>query len=106
MSGPKQQPRSLHAVLSSRANPRAVAERSEVVFTSLPGPDQMEPAVLDPATGILAGLRAGGAYIDLTTNAPTVARRVAEACRSQGCRHARCAGQRTTADDDGHGRRR
>src|SRR5271169_5225210 len=65
------------------ANPRAVAERSEVVFTSLPGPDQMEPAVLDPSNGILSGLRAGGAYIDLTTNAPTVARRVAEACRGK-----------------------
>src|SRR5271155_2160430 len=66
------------------ANPRAVAQRSEVVFTSLPGPDQMEPVVLDPATGILAGLRAGSAYIDLTTNAPAVARRVGEACRAQG----------------------
>jgi 3-hydroxyisobutyrate dehydrogenase-like beta-hydroxyacid dehydrogenase len=41
-------------------NPRAVAERSEVVFTSLPGPDQMEPAVLDSGTGILAGLHTGG----------------------------------------------
>lgn len=66
------------------ASPRAVAERSEVVFTSLPGPDQMEPAVLDPATGILAGLRAGAGYVDLTTNAPTVARRVAAACRTNG----------------------
>ena len=66
------------------ANPRAVAERSEVVFTSLPGPDEMEPTVLDPATGILAGLRAGCGYIDLTTNAPTVARRVGEACRVSG----------------------
>ncbi len=66
------------------ANPRAVAERSEVVFTSLPGPDQMEPAVLDPASGILAGLRAGKVYIDLTTNAPTVARRVGDACRAKG----------------------
>ena len=66
------------------ANPRAVAESSEAVFTSLPGPDQMEPAVLDPSTGILAGLRAGGGYIDLTTNAPAVARRVAEACRAKG----------------------
>jgi 3-hydroxyisobutyrate dehydrogenase-like beta-hydroxyacid dehydrogenase len=65
-------------------NPRAVAENSEAVFTSLPGPDQMEPAVLDPSAGILAGLRAGGLYIDLTTNAPTVARRVAAACRDKG----------------------
>ncbi len=66
------------------ASPRAVAERSGVVFTSLPGPDQMEPAVLDPATGILIGLRPGGGYIDLTTNSPSVARRVAEACRTRG----------------------
>ena len=65
-------------------SPRAVAERAEIVFTSLPGPDQMEPAVLDPSTGILAGLRRGGGYVDLSTNAPAVARRVAEACRGKG----------------------
>ncbi|HTV44096.1 MAG TPA: NAD(P)-dependent oxidoreductase [Stellaceae bacterium] len=64
--------------------PREVAEKSEIVFTSLPGPAEMEPAVLDPATGILAGLRRGGGYIDLTTNAPAVARRVAETCRGKG----------------------
>ena len=77
------------ATLSARGaaaadNPRTVAEASEIVFTSLPGPDEMEPAMLDPATGILAGLRAGAAYIDLTTNAPMVSRRVAEACRMRG----------------------
>jgi 3-hydroxyisobutyrate dehydrogenase-like beta-hydroxyacid dehydrogenase len=44
----------------------------------------VELAVLDPSGGILAGLRAGGAYIDTTTNAPGVARRVAEACRTRG----------------------
>jgi 3-hydroxyisobutyrate dehydrogenase len=65
-------------------SPFAVAQESEVVFTSLPGPDEMEPAVLDPSIGILAGLRRGDAYIDLTTNAPSAARRVAEACRAGG----------------------
>ncbi len=65
-------------------SPRMVAERSEIVFTSLPGPDEMQPAVLDPATGILAGLRAGGCYIDLTTNAPAIVRKIAEACRAKG----------------------
>ena len=65
-------------------SPRAVAERSEVVFTSLPGPDEMQRAVLDPETGVLAGLRQGGCYIDLTTNAPPVAREVAAACRAKG----------------------
>ena len=66
------------------ASPRAVAEKSEVVFTSLPGPDEMRATVLDPQRGVLAGLREGGCYIDLTTNAPAVAREVAAACAAKG----------------------
>jgi len=66
------------------ATPRKAAEASEVVFTSLPGPGEVEKAALDPETGILAGLARGGAYIDLTTNAPTTIRGVAEACRERG----------------------
>ncbi len=65
-------------------SPRAAAEGSEVVFTSLPGPVEVEAAALDPEAGILAGLPAGCVHIDLTTNAPAVARRVAEACRARG----------------------
>ena len=65
-------------------NPCAVAEASAVVFTSLPGPAEVEQAVLDPVRGILAGLKPGGAYIDMTTNAPNVVRRIAEVCRTQG----------------------
>jgi 3-hydroxyisobutyrate dehydrogenase len=64
--------------------PRAVAERSDVVFTSLPGPAEVEQTVLDPTTGILAGLRSGSAYIDMTTNTPRVVRQLAEGCRAQG----------------------
>src|ERR1700756_2950062 len=64
--------------------PADVARHSEVVFTSLPGPREVEHAVLDPATGILAGLSAGGAFIDMTTNAPGVARRLAAVCRPRG----------------------
>ena len=65
-------------------NPCAVAEASEAVFTSLPGPVEVEKGVLDPDTGILAGLRPGSAYIDMTTNAPRVVRHIAEVCRAQG----------------------
>jgi 3-hydroxyisobutyrate dehydrogenase-like beta-hydroxyacid dehydrogenase len=65
-------------------NPCEVARRSEVVFTSLPGPAEVEAVALDPVTGFLAGLQAGGAYIDMTTNSPVVARRVAEVCRARG----------------------
>ncbi|HEX6442452.1 MAG TPA: NAD(P)-dependent oxidoreductase [Stellaceae bacterium] len=64
--------------------PRKAAEASEVVFTSLPGPAQIESAALDPESGILAGLAKGGAYIDLTTNAPATIRRIGEACRERG----------------------
>jgi 3-hydroxyisobutyrate dehydrogenase-like beta-hydroxyacid dehydrogenase len=68
----------------SAENPAALARASEVVFTSLPGPAEVEHSALDPVNGILAGLQQGGAYIDMTTNAPAVARRVAEACRARG----------------------
>ena len=64
-------------------SPRAAADGSEVVFTSLPGPAQVEHAVLDP-TGILAGLKSGAGYVDMTTNAPGVVRRIGEACRARG----------------------
>jgi 3-hydroxyisobutyrate dehydrogenase-like beta-hydroxyacid dehydrogenase len=68
----------------SAENSAAVARESEVVFTSLPGPTEVELAAFDPGSGILAGLPQGGAYIDMTTNAPAVARRLAEACRARG----------------------
>lgn len=64
--------------------PRAVAESSRVVFLSLPGPGEVEQAVLDEDTGALAGLSQGDAIIDTTTNSPTVSRKVSSICRSRG----------------------
>jgi 3-hydroxyisobutyrate dehydrogenase-like beta-hydroxyacid dehydrogenase len=64
--------------------PRAVAQASEAVFTSLPGPSEVEKAALDPENGLLGGLPGGGAYIDLTTNAPGTIRRLAAACGERG----------------------
>ena len=65
-------------------SPRAVAEAAGVVFTSLPGPTEAEFVVTDPDTGILAGLPRGGAWIDTTTNSPTLIRRLAEVCHQRG----------------------
>ncbi len=65
-------------------SPRAAAAAAEIMFTSLPGPPELETAALDPDRGILAGLRAGAAFIDLTTNAPATIRRVAAACHERG----------------------
>jgi 3-hydroxyisobutyrate dehydrogenase-like beta-hydroxyacid dehydrogenase len=64
--------------------PKAVAAASEVVFTSLPGPPEVEAVALGPV-GILAGLKQGGAYFDLSTNAPTTVRRIHAVFAERGC---------------------
>jgi 3-hydroxyisobutyrate dehydrogenase len=61
-------------------SPQAVAEQSEVIFTSLPGPPEFEAV----AAGLLAGIRKGTAYFDLTTNSPTVVRKAHEAFAQKG----------------------
>jgi 3-hydroxyisobutyrate dehydrogenase-like beta-hydroxyacid dehydrogenase len=55
--------------------PRAVAEAAEVVFTSLPGPPEVEAVALGEQ-GLLEGLAAGRVYFDLSTNAPALVRRI------------------------------
>ena len=54
---------------------RDVAQASEVVFTSLPGPKEMEVVALGDA-GLLGGMRRDTVYFDLTTNDPALVRRV------------------------------
>ena len=54
---------------------KQVAELSDVVFTSLPAPPDVESVALGER-GILAGLGRGKAYFDLSTNSPTVVRRI------------------------------
>jgi 3-hydroxyisobutyrate dehydrogenase-like beta-hydroxyacid dehydrogenase len=54
---------------------RQVAEASDVVFTSLPGPPEVE-AVAIGAGGLLEGLAAGRTYFDLSTNSPALIRRL------------------------------
>jgi 3-hydroxyisobutyrate dehydrogenase len=55
--------------------PQAVAVQCEAVATCLPGPSDMEQVTLGPH-GLLAGLQPGALYIDHTTNAPALVRRV------------------------------
>jgi 3-hydroxyisobutyrate dehydrogenase len=63
--------------------PRDVAAAAEVVFTSLPGPADVEAVALGEE-GLLSGLTAGKVYFDLTTNSPTVIRRIHEIFRTRG----------------------
>ena len=63
--------------------PRQVAEASDVVLTSLPGPVEVEAVALGEH-GLLSGLREGKVYLDLSTNSPTVVRRIHAAFASRG----------------------
>ena len=52
-----------------------VAAQSEITFTSLPGPSDVEGVVMGDK-GILAGLSPGKVYIDLSSNSPTLVRKL------------------------------
>jgi len=65
-------------------SPKQVAEASEVVFTSLPTPPDVEAVALGES-GILAGLPRGKAYFDLSTNSPTVVRRISKVSAACTC---------------------
>ena len=55
--------------------PRQVAAAAEVVFTSLPGPPEVESVALGEH-GLLAGMAKDHAWFDLSTNSPSVMRRL------------------------------
>ncbi|MBV9118356.1 MAG: NAD(P)-dependent oxidoreductase [Acetobacteraceae bacterium] len=63
--------------------PRAVAEQAELVFASLPGPPEMEEVALGEQ-GLLGAMRRDAAFFDLTTNAPSLVRRVHAAFAERG----------------------
>ena len=64
-------------------SPAAVAADSEVVFTSLPGPKEVEEVATGEG-GILSKLARGAVYADLSTNAPSVIRRIGAAFKAKG----------------------
>ncbi|GAI25438.1 unnamed protein product, partial [marine sediment metagenome] len=63
--------------------PRAVAEASEIVFTSLPGPKEVETVAIGK-NGIIEGIRPGGVFIDLSTSSPTLARHLYRLFKNKG----------------------
>jgi 3-hydroxyisobutyrate dehydrogenase-like beta-hydroxyacid dehydrogenase len=66
-----------------KETPREVAEGVEVVFTSLPGPPEMEAVALGP-DGLISGMKKGAAWFDLTTNSPSVVRRLHATFKDKG----------------------
>ena len=63
--------------------PEAVAAQAEVVFTSLPGPPEVEAVALG-SNGLLGGMRRGAAWFDLSTNSPGTMRKIHAAFAEKG----------------------
>ena len=63
--------------------PREVAEASEIVFTSLPGPVEVEAVSLGDE-GLFQGLTEGKVYFDLSTSTPNLIRRIHEEGAARG----------------------
>ena len=64
-------------------SPRAVAERSEIVFAMVTNTAAVR-AVAEGPDGILAGLRAGKIYVDMSTASPANTRALAERVAERG----------------------
>jgi 3-hydroxyisobutyrate dehydrogenase len=56
--------------------PADVAKDVELVLTSLPGPREVEAVAIGGENGIIHGIRKGTVYADLSTNSPTLIRRL------------------------------
>jgi len=63
--------------------PKEAAAGSEVVFTSLPGPREVEAVALGDDS-ILEGASPGAVYIDLSTSSPSSTRRIYQAYQGKG----------------------
>ena len=55
--------------------PRALASAAEVIFSSLPEPSDVEAVALGP-DGLIAGIKPGASYFDLSTNAPSMVKKL------------------------------
>lgn len=66
-------------------SPAEVARHCRVVFTSLPGPREVEEVALG-ANGLLHGLHDGSIYVDLSSSGPDLIRRIEAEFRLRGAR--------------------
>ena len=73
----------LEAGASPAGNFKALARASDMILTSLPGPQEVEAVVLGEG-GIVEGIRPGGIYIDLTSSSPTLIRRIYDRFKEKG----------------------
>src|ERR1700720_2562784 len=56
-------------------SPKAVGEQAEVVFTSLPVPEEVEAVAVGP-NGLIEGMKPDTAFFDMSTNSVSVVRKI------------------------------
>eukprot|EP01125_Pyxidicula_operculata_P015797 TRINITY_DN5386_c0_g1_i1.p1 TRINITY_DN5386_c0_g1~~TRINITY_DN5386_c0_g1_i1.p1 ORF type:complete len:322 (+),score=48.97 TRINITY_DN5386_c0_g1_i1:30-995(+) len=66
-------------------SPRKVAENSDIVFSIVGYPQDVEQVILHKQTGALGGLKKGGILVDMTTSKPSLAKRIADEAKLLGC---------------------
>src|SRR6266851_4923416 len=64
-------------------NPAAAARNAEIVFTSLPGPKEIEHVATGEG-GLIHGMAKGAIYADLSTGSPTLIRRIHDTFKEKG----------------------
>jgi 2-hydroxymethylglutarate dehydrogenase len=64
-------------------SPAAVARSCRVVFTSLPTPQNIEEVVYGE-NGLMQGWKKGDIYVDMSTNSPSLIRKIAKDAKSMG----------------------
>lgn len=65
-------------------SPKGVAENSDIVFTMVGYPSDVEEVILG-SKGVLAGLKANGIVCDMTTSSPNLAILIAQKAKEQSC---------------------
>jgi 3-hydroxyisobutyrate dehydrogenase-like beta-hydroxyacid dehydrogenase len=65
------------------ASPRELAEKADVILSSLPEPRDVEAVALG-ANGLVEGVKRGAAYFDLSTNAQSMVKKIHDAFAGKG----------------------
>jgi 3-hydroxyisobutyrate dehydrogenase-like beta-hydroxyacid dehydrogenase len=73
----------VEAGMTLASSPRAVAEASEAVFTMVTDDDALRAIALGP-DGVVAGLPAGGTFVEMSTVSPALVRGLADAVTARG----------------------
>src|SRR5205807_4965028 len=64
-------------------SPGALARNADVIFSSLPEPSDVETVALGP-DGLISAMKAGAVYFDLSTNAPSLVKKLHAAFAEKG----------------------